>query len=119
MLMAFPSVPSIQCRSSNLPRSTGKCFLGLTFVCHLNVAVFELVQFAYNEMSYVLIRLLQNFSGVHMVPDAHSPALRVPEDWSSGEGRTSFERIFPRSHLTMYANGGLWITLDEAIEKNE
>ena len=67
-------------------------------------------------MSYVLIRLLQRFSGVHLTPEAHPPAQKIPDYWAEAEGRTKMERCVPSSHLTLYAKGGMWLTLDEARE---
>ncbi|KAJ6568864.1 cytochrome P450 [Mycena capillaripes] len=71
-------------------------------------------QFAYNEMSFVVIRLLQNFSAVSLEPDAAPPYGRVPADWSGKPGRKGIEQIRPRSHLTLYTWGGLWIKMKEA-----
>jgi hypothetical protein len=68
-------------------------------------------------MSYCLIRLLQSFSGVTLAPEAHPPGEGVPAAWAQGEGRTKIEQFVPKSHLTMYANGGLWVRLEEAVDK--
>lgn len=71
-------------------------------------------QYAYNQMSFMIIRLLQNFSTIKLEPHAQSPSTRPPEWWSQIPGRQSLEKLWPRSHLTMYANGGLWCKMGEA-----
>ncbi|KAF8905815.1 cytochrome P450 [Gymnopilus junonius] len=72
-------------------------------------------QFAYNEASFFLVRLLQNFSDISLVSDAQPPESNPPVAWAEDkEGRKGKEKIRPRSHLTLYADGGLWITLKEA-----
>lgn len=60
-------------------------------------------QFAYNEMSFMLIRLLQNFSAIHIDFNAQRPETRPPASWAQeGSGRKSVEQIWPKIHLTMY-----------------
>ncbi|KIM86057.1 hypothetical protein PILCRDRAFT_816605 [Piloderma croceum F 1598] len=71
-------------------------------------------QFAYNEMSYMLIRILQNFSTITLDIDAQSPETRVPASWAKVPGRQSIERFWPKVHLTMYAHGGLWVKMNLA-----
>ncbi|KAJ7861903.1 cytochrome P450 [Mycena leptocephala] len=70
--------------------------------------------FAYNEMSFFMIRLLQNFSSVSLHPEAAPPHGRVPADWSGKPGRKGIEQFRPKSHLTLYAWGGLWVKMKEA-----
>ncbi|KAG8215368.1 cytochrome P450 [Butyriboletus roseoflavus] len=60
-------------------------------------------QFAYNEMSFMLIRLLQNFSSITLSPESQDPSCRPPAAWAHGEGRQTIEQFHPRSHLTLYA----------------
>jgi hypothetical protein len=86
-------------------------------------------QFAYNEVSYMLIRLLQSFDSVEIALDEQPRASRVPPAWKEGvkymeepnidtstergrvaaemsrgwEWRKSQEEIWPKSHLTMFA----------------
>ncbi|KAF8055214.1 cytochrome P450 monooxygenase pc-1 [Lyophyllum atratum] len=71
-------------------------------------------QFAYNEMSFMIIRLLQQFSSVILDEDARPPESRPPVHWAEGVGRKTIERVYPKTHLTMYAHGGLWVKMDEA-----
>ncbi|KAF8060193.1 cytochrome P450 monooxygenase pc-1 [Lyophyllum atratum] len=71
-------------------------------------------QFAYNEMSFMIIRLLQQFSSISLDEEACPGGARVPEAWANGVGRKTIERVYPKIHLTMYANGGLWVKMKEA-----
>jgi hypothetical protein len=54
-------------------------------------------------MSFMIIRLLQHFSSITLDADAQPPESRPPADWAKAEGRKATERIFPKSHLTMYS----------------
>ncbi|KAI0650234.1 cytochrome P450 monooxygenase pc-3 [Trametes meyenii] len=71
-------------------------------------------QFAYNEMSFFLIRLLQNFSSVSLDLTAQPPESLPPTEWKDAPGRKGQEQIFPKSHFTLYVHGGLWVKMDEA-----
>ncbi|TFK72654.1 cytochrome P450 [Pluteus cervinus] len=71
-------------------------------------------QFAYNEMSFMLIRLLQNFSSFSLDLGAWEPEMRPPADWAGQPGRKGTEKMRPRMHLTMYSSGGMWIRMTEA-----
>ncbi|KAA1476745.1 cytochrome P450 [Dentipellis sp. KUC8613] len=71
-------------------------------------------QFAYNEVSFMLTRLLQAFSGVALAPDAQPAASHPPRAWAALGGRAAVEKVWPRSHLTMYAAEGLWVRMEEA-----
>ncbi|KAL5533818.1 hypothetical protein ACEPAG_278 [Sanghuangporus baumii] len=74
-------------------------------------------QFAYNEVSFMLVKLCQNFDGVELAPDAQPPETIPPPEWANnalpGE-RKAKERVWLKTHLTMHANGGLWVRLHEA-----
>jgi cytochrome P450 len=61
-------------------------------------------QFAYNEVSFFLIRLLQKFSGVSLAQDAQPPGSIPPKSWKSAGGRQAIEKVWPMSHLTMYSH---------------
>ncbi len=63
-------------------------------------------QFAYNEISFMLIRLLQSFDGVTLALDELPPASRPPVDWLKAGDRKRMEKIRPKSHLTLYAEVG-------------
>jgi len=71
-------------------------------------------QFAYNEISFMLIRLLQSFDGVTLAVDEQPPASRPPVDWLKAGDRKKMEKIRPKSHLTLYAEGGLWVRMRES-----
>jgi len=54
-------------------------------------------------MSFMLIRLLQNFSEITLdLSSAPEEAHPLPA-WAQGTGRKAYEKVRPRSHLTMYA----------------
>ncbi|KAG0701642.1 cytochrome P450 [Suillus ampliporus] len=72
-------------------------------------------QFAYNEMSFMLIRLLQSFSMITLSSESQEPAMRPPAWWAEKDGRQAFERFRPRNHLTLYAKGGMWVKM-EAVD---
>ncbi|KAK7000219.1 cytochrome P450 [Favolaschia claudopus] len=81
-------------------------------------------QFAYHEASFFLVRLLQTFSAISLDPDAQPPDARPPAKWKTDEkmvktGWTPHEKIRPRSHLTMFVYGGLWVRMEEAGHKDE
>ncbi|KAJ6553147.1 cytochrome P450 [Mycena capillaripes] len=73
-------------------------------------------QFAYHEASFFLVRLLQTFSSVSLALDAQPPAARPPAAWKTDDksGWKAHEKIRPRSHLTMFVYGGLWVRMEEA-----
>jgi cytochrome P450 len=74
-------------------------------------------QFAYNEMSFMLIRLLQQFQTIMLAPDAQAPDTLPPPIWAKAEGRKATEKVFPKMHLTMYVHGGLWVRMTEADDE--
>ena len=61
----------------------------------------------------MIIRLLQSFSSITLRLDAQ-PAGSLPAPNWHARGRNLVEKIWPRSHLTMYVAGGLWLTMAEA-----
>ncbi|KAJ7182427.1 cytochrome P450 [Mycena crocata] len=73
-------------------------------------------QFAYHEASFFLVRLLQTFSGISLALEAQPPASRPPAEWTTDDktGWKAHEKIRPRSHLTLYVVGGLWVRMEEA-----
>ncbi|KAJ7833278.1 cytochrome P450 monooxygenase pc-3 [Mycena leptocephala] len=70
-------------------------------------------QFAYNEASFFLVRLLQNFSEFSLAPDAQPESSKPPPSWQTCKGTQATEKIMLGTHLTMYAKGGLWIRMKE------
>ncbi|KAJ7106613.1 cytochrome P450 [Mycena epipterygia] len=73
-------------------------------------------QFAYHEASFFLVRLLQMFSAITLAPDAQPPASRPPAAWKTEDkvGWKATEKVRPRSHLTLFIVGGLWVRMEEA-----
>nr|BED42917.1 cytochrome P450 monooxygenase [Trametes versicolor] len=74
-------------------------------------------QFAYNEMSFMLTRLLQRFSGIALRQDAHPAAAPPPGVERSPYAVDGRERVWMRSHLTTYAKNGLWVEMEEASQE--
>ncbi|KAH6889000.1 cytochrome P450 monooxygenase pc-1 [Coprinopsis sp. MPI-PUGE-AT-0042] len=68
-------------------------------------------QFAYNLMSFVLVRLLQQFSSFSLDEEALTPELRVPKEWAETgkNSRKAKERFRPHTVLTMSSKGGIWL----------
>ncbi|KAJ3827534.1 cytochrome P450 [Lentinula raphanica] len=71
-------------------------------------------QFAYNESSFFLVRLLQNFSNIELSEESSPPSARPPLSWKSQGGIKATEKIKLKTHLTMYVAEGLWLKMDEA-----
>ncbi|KAK0439709.1 cytochrome P450 [Desarmillaria tabescens] len=72
-------------------------------------------QFAYNEASYYLIRLLQTFSSFSLAMDAQPAEGIPPKNWTKTPGTTKGrDKIMFGLHLTMYAKAGMWVRMEEA-----
>ncbi|KAM5541252.1 hypothetical protein V8D89_005181 [Ganoderma adspersum] len=71
-------------------------------------------QFAYNEISFMLVRLLQRFSTITLRQDAHPESVAPPGVERSPYAVDGLERVWMRSHLTAYAKNGLWVEMGEA-----
>ncbi|KDQ55308.1 hypothetical protein JAAARDRAFT_333277 [Jaapia argillacea MUCL 33604] len=114
-----PSIPSLKQNFQNRILSPAEefdpeCFIGTRVKKYLTPTPFIFLpcnagprirlgqQFEYNEMSCFLIRLFQAFSSIALSPSSHFPGTLPPPEWSSAKGRMSIERIWPKSHLTMY-----------------
>jgi len=65
-------------------------------------------QFAYNEASFFLIRLLQAYGDITLVLDGQPP---VP---LTDAGEKTRDDVWMRAHLTLYEEGGVWVHLDRA-----
>ncbi|KAG9093817.1 hypothetical protein FS749_013684 [Ceratobasidium sp. UAMH 11750] len=76
-------------------------------------------QFAYNESSYFLVRLLQRVDQIVLAPEAQPPESLIPPHWQNGPGRKAIEKVWMKSHITMYALGGLWVRMREASDNSE
>ncbi|KAK7046126.1 hypothetical protein VNI00_007129 [Paramarasmius palmivorus] len=70
-------------------------------------------QFAYNEMSFILIKLLQTFKSFTLEQNVADPEFHPPAEWKNAPGRKGLDNIFPKLALTMLIGGGLWIKAEE------
>ncbi|KAG9007742.1 hypothetical protein FRB94_013977 [Tulasnella sp. JGI-2019a] len=69
-------------------------------------------QFAYNEASFVLVRLLQVIDNFTVAQAEAAPAGSLPPDeWKLRQGRQAIEKIHPQSAMTLYSKGGLWLRM--------
>ena len=60
-------------------------------------------QFALNEASFLLVRLLQNYDGFELALDAQPAGSLPPADWKNvKEGRASKEKVWFANALTLY-----------------
>ncbi|KAJ7938149.1 cytochrome P450 monooxygenase [Mycena leptocephala] len=66
-------------------------------------------QFAYQEISFFIIRLLQTFQFLELASDSMPADALPPASWATGKGRKAIEKIRPKSDLTMFVQGGLWL----------
>ncbi|KAI9060248.1 cytochrome P450 [Trametes sanguinea] len=73
-------------------------------------------QFAYNEASFMLVRLLQQFAAIEFVPEV-APESVIPPGYADSPGSDGSDRVWIGSHLTMYAKGGLWVKMSEAQDE--
>ncbi|KAJ7243899.1 cytochrome P450 monooxygenase CYP63 [Mycena haematopus] len=65
--------------------------------------------YAYNEASYFLVRLLQEFDTFTLAPEFQPAGSLPPPEWKSRKGRQAIEKIWPAAALTLYIKGGLWV----------
>ncbi|KAG7443776.1 cytochrome P450 monooxygenase pc-3 [Guyanagaster necrorhizus] len=75
-------------------------------------------QFAYNEISFMAVRLLQNFTSFEFDQDALLNEFRPPADWAKCKGRKAVDKFWPRYTLTLYSAGGMWIKATETDSLN-
>jgi len=62
----------------------------------------------------MLVRLLQAFDSITLATDAQPPESLPPAAWKLAPGRQGKEKIWPKSHLTLYSHKGLWLKMGEA-----
>ncbi|KAH9475034.1 Cytochrome P450 monooxygenase 75 [Psilocybe cubensis] len=70
--------------------------------------------YAYNEMSYFLVRLLQKFDKFTLCPEFQPEGSLPPLEWKNRKGRQAYEQIWPSAALTLYVKGGLWVKFHRA-----
>ncbi|THH16238.1 hypothetical protein EW146_g4358 [Bondarzewia mesenterica] len=75
-------------------------------------------QFAYNEVSLMLVRLLQTFSSIELATDAQPASSLPPAVWAEAGGRQAREKIRPKAHLTLYCSACILISALELMYAN-
>jgi hypothetical protein len=58
-------------------------------------------------MSFMIIRLLQNFTSVDLHLSSAPPEAHPPAAWAEASGRKGVEKLLPKMHLTMYTHVSL------------
>ena len=58
--------------------------------------------YAYNEMSYFLVRLLQQFDRFTLALEAQPEGSLPPPEWKHRKGRQATEKIWPSYAMTLY-----------------
>ena len=58
--------------------------------------------YAYHEVSYLLVRLLQKFERFTLAPEVQPQGSLPPPEWKKGKGRQAEERIWPSAAMTLY-----------------
>ena len=43
-----------------------------------------------------------------------NPEAKPPAAWALGQGRKTVEKVWVKSDITTYANGGVWVKMQEA-----
>ena len=70
-------------------------------------------QFAYNEASAIIVRLVQAFKSISLDMNSN-PEAKPPAGWATGSGRKTIEKIWLMSEITTYVKGGVWVKAEEA-----
>jgi len=70
-------------------------------------------QFAYNEASTIIARIVQAFKSITLDMDSN-PEAKPPVEWATAGGRKAIEKVWVKSHITLYAKGGVWVKMEEA-----
>lgn len=58
--------------------------------------------YARNEASYFLVRLLQEFDTFSLAPEAQPHGSLPPASWKEGRGRERIEKIWPAYAMTLF-----------------
>lgn len=62
------------------------------------------MDFAYNEASFILIKILQKFDRFTLAQAESAPLdCLPPPEWKARQGRQAFEEFYPGQGITMYA----------------
>ncbi|KAF8314506.1 cytochrome P450 monooxygenase CYP63 [Clavulina sp. PMI_390] len=69
--------------------------------------------FAYNEASFLVVRILQNFDSFQVRQREDAPAgCLPPKEWKEKPGhRQAVEELWPGTAATLYSRGGVWIKM--------
>ena len=59
-------------------------------------------QFAYNETSFMLVRLLQQVSSIQFTPEV-APESMIPPNYNDSPGSDGKDRVWISRHLTAFA----------------
>ena len=70
-------------------------------------------QFAYNEASTIIARIVQAFKSITFDMDSN-PEAKPPVGWAAANGRKAIEKVWVKSHITLYAKGGVWVKMEDA-----
>ncbi|KAG6372704.1 cytochrome P450 monooxygenase CYP63 [Boletus reticuloceps] len=70
--------------------------------------------YAYNEASFFLVRLMQQFDTFTLATDAQPQSSLPPPEWKCGRGRQAVEMIRPEAAMTLFVKSGLWVRLGKA-----
>ncbi|KZV86297.1 cytochrome P450 [Exidia glandulosa HHB12029] len=68
-------------------------------------------QLAYNEASFFMIRFLQQVESLELASEFVPKGAEVPADWKNAKGRMGMERVWPKTAITLYVKGGLWVRM--------
>lgn len=71
-------------------------------------------QFAYNEVSFMLVRLLQRFACFDLAQEESDPSAVPPPGYAKTLGTNGQDKVKIRSHLTLFVEGGLWVRMRSA-----
>lgn len=64
----------------------------------------------------MIAKLAQAFKSVRLDMDS-SPEAKPPTAWAGGNGRGPIEKAWLKTHITLYAKGGVWVKMEEAGEE--
>ncbi|KAF8308493.1 cytochrome P450 monooxygenase CYP63 [Clavulina sp. PMI_390] len=72
--------------------------------------------FAYNQASFLTVRILQAFESFQLRQREDAPAGSLPpQDWeTSKHPRQATEKIWPATGITLYSRGGIWLSMKPA-----
>ncbi|KAF8332801.1 cytochrome P450 monooxygenase CYP63 [Cantharellus anzutake] len=69
-------------------------------------------EFAYNEASIMLIRILQICDTFTLRQEQDAPPGSCPpESWKGAPGRKGIEQVWPKTAITLFVKGGCWVQM--------